>query len=100
MIVDYDRAWLRLKRVIGDTGSPGQKDLAVAMADLEVECMLDDDNPPPEATVATTKRATTAADDSVAGMPITENPLLAQEARNGTGNSSNISSNGSRHPVR
>jgi len=79
MLVDYERAWLRLKRVIGEKRSHGQKDLAVAMADLEVECMLDDDNPPPLATV---KQATTAADDSVAGMP-PKNPLLAQEARNG-----------------
>ena len=101
MLVDYERAWLRLKRVIGEKRSHGQKDLAVAMADLEVECMLDNDNPPPEATVAQPKRATTAADDSVAGMPTTENPLRAQEASDGSADSSNISrSNGSKHPVR
>ena len=89
MLVDYERAWFRLKRVVGEKRSHGQKDLAVAMANLEVECMLDDDAAPPE---ATTSRATTAADDSVTGMPTT-NPLLAQEARNGNSREEN-------HPVR
>lgn len=79
MLVDYERAWFRLKRVVGEKRSHGQRDLALAMANLEVECMLDNDEPPPEATVA---RPISEADASAPVMPPT-NPLLAQEARNG-----------------
>jgi len=80
MLVDYERAWFRLKRVIGDKRSHGQRDLALAMANLEVECMLDNDEPPPEATVRGPLRK---ADASGSGMSDNTNPLLAQEARNG-----------------
>ena len=80
MLVDYERAWFRLKRVIGDKRSHGQRDLALAMANLEVECMLDNDEPPPEATARGPLRK---ADASVAEMSDNKNPLLAQEARNG-----------------
>jgi hypothetical protein len=79
MLVDYERAWLGLKGKIAEKRSHGQKDLAVTMANLEVEHMLDNDAAPPE---ATQERATTEPDSSDAGMPTT-NPLLAQEARNG-----------------
>lgn len=80
MLVDYERAWFRLKRVVSEKRSHGQRDLALAMANLEVECMLDNDDPPPEATVT---RPITGADTSVPAMPTTPNPLLAKEARNG-----------------
>lgn len=80
MLVDYERAWFRLKRVVGEKRSHGQRDLALAMANLEVECMLDNDEPPPEATVAA--RPLPEADTSAAAMPESKNPLLA-EARNG-----------------
>lgn len=80
MLVDYERAWFRLKRVIGDKRSHGQRDLALAMANLEVECMLDNDEPPPEATV---NRPLSEADASAPVMPDNNNPLLAEEARNG-----------------
>jgi hypothetical protein len=82
MLVDYERAWFRLKRVVSEKSSHGQRDLALAMANLEVECMLDNDEPPPEATAAV--RPLTGADKSASAMPISANPLLAQEARNGT----------------
>ena len=81
MLVDYERAWFRLKRVVSEKRSHGQRDLALAMANLEVECMLDNDEPPPEATV--TKRPLSETDASVPVMPDRTNPLLAQEARNG-----------------
>lgn len=80
MLVDYERAWLRLKRVVSEKRSHGQRDLALAMANLEVECMLDNDVPPPEATV---DRPLSEADASAAVMPDNKNPLLAKEARNG-----------------
>jgi hypothetical protein len=74
MLVDYERAWLELKGKIAEKRSHGQKDLAVTMANLEVEHMLDHDEAPPE--------ATTGSDSSDTGMP-NPHPLLAQEARNG-----------------
>lgn len=80
MLVDYERAWFRLKRVVSEKRSHGQRDLALAMANLEVECMLDNDEPPPEATVS---RPLTEVDKSAAAMPANTNPLLAQEARHG-----------------
>ena len=90
MLVDYERAWFRLKRVVGEKRSHGQRDLALAMANLEVECMLDNDEPPPEATVA--RRPISGADASASVMPTSTNPLLAQEARNGNKQT--------KHPVR
>lgn len=81
MLVDYERAWFRLKRVVSEKRSHGQRDLALAMANLEVECMLDNDEPPPEATAAV--RPLSGADVSASVMPVSTNPLLAQEARNG-----------------
>ena len=90
MLVDYERAWFRLKRVVGEKRSHGQRDLALAMANLEVECMLDNDEPPPEATV--TNRPLSGAESSVPAMPTSKNPLLAQEARNGNKQD--------KHPVR
>ena len=87
MLVDYERAWFRLKRVIGDKRSHGQRDLALAMANLEVECMLDDDLPPPEATVGSNSSETEGplrrSDTSDDGMPVSKDPLLAKEARDG-----------------
>lgn len=88
MLVDYERAWFRLKRVIGDKRSHGQRDLALAMANLEVECMLDDDAPPPEATVVSSTSSDTEgplrrSDESGTGMPVSTDPLLVKEARNG-----------------
>jgi hypothetical protein len=80
MLVDYERAWLKLKRVVSEKRSHGQRDLALAMANLEVECMLDNDEPPPEATAT---RPLSAADTSAPVMPDNKNPLLAQEARHG-----------------
>lgn len=85
MLVDYERAWFRLKRVIGEKRSHGQRDLALAMANLEVECMLDHDEPPPESLEYQKQNhrplPSTAA--SVESMSNGHNPLLAKEARNG-----------------
>lgn len=39
-VVDYERAWLRLKEVIGEKGSHGQRDLFTEMAGIEVECSI------------------------------------------------------------
>ena len=81
MLVDYERAWFRLKRVIADKRSHGQRDLAVAMANLEIECSLDQEDPPTEA--VSTNRPLSEADASASVMPTQPNPLLAKEARNG-----------------
>jgi hypothetical protein len=82
MLVDYERAWLRLKAVIDEKRSHGQRDLHAAMAKLEVECMLDHDHeavPTPSSTRATTDRPSRTD-----GMPGQTDPLAAEEASNGT----------------
>lgn len=84
MLVDYERAWLELKRTIGEKRSHGQSELAVAMADLEVKFMLDNDVPPPDSSAA--KQATTDADQvSAAGMPSNQ-PTTSVGGRNGSSN--------------
>lgn len=42
MIVDHERAWLRLKAVIVAKRAHGQKDLLAEMARIEVECEVNE----------------------------------------------------------
>lgn len=38
MVVDYERAWLRLKSVINAKNSHGKRELFEAMTQIELEC--------------------------------------------------------------
>lgn len=40
-LVDYERAWLRLKVVIAEKPSHGKRDLFESMGEIEVECLMD-----------------------------------------------------------
>ena len=40
--VDYERAWLMLKREIVQKKSHGQRDLSVKMAEIEVACEVEE----------------------------------------------------------
>ncbi len=42
MLVDFERAWLEMKRLIVSKKSHGQRDLLTAMARIEVESELDE----------------------------------------------------------
>lgn len=57
MLVDFERAWLALKREIISKKSHGQRDLLTRMAEIEVESQLDvdtfDDRPYPNGNGAT-----------------------------------------------
>lgn len=41
-VVDHERAWLKLKAAIVQKGSHGKRDLLATMAEIEVECSVDD----------------------------------------------------------
>jgi hypothetical protein len=43
-VIDYERAWIRLKAVIVEKGSHGQRDLLAEMGRIEVECAAADDS--------------------------------------------------------
>lgn len=51
MLVDYERAWLALKKGILEKPSHGQRDLMTLMAEVELECQVDDNgyDPTPKA---------------------------------------------------
>ena len=84
MLVDYERAWLRLKAVIDEKRSHGQRDLHAAMARLEIDCMLDHDTEAVPTPTPRSTRATTERPARTTGMPGQTTPLAAEEARNGT----------------
>lgn len=85
MLVDYERAWFRLKRVVGEKRSHGQRDLALAMANLEVECMLDHDEPPPESLEYQKQNDRPLSTPAVSEVDMSNDKThyLSKEARNG-----------------
>jgi len=42
VLVDYERAFLRLKEVVISKKSHGQKDLLAAMAQIELDCRVEE----------------------------------------------------------
>lgn len=42
MLVDYERAWLELKREVVSKNSHGKRDLLARMAEIEVESEIDE----------------------------------------------------------
>ena len=85
MLVDYERAWLRLKREIDSKRSHGSRDLHALLNRLEVECMLDDDPGVHGRRTEGPLRADPAEARSD-GMPARSTPLAARGGSNGRRN--------------
>jgi hypothetical protein len=80
MLVDHERAWLRLKAEIDKKRSHGQRDLHALLNRLEVECMIDDD---PGVIRRRTEGPLPPEPARSGDMPTRSTPLAAQGGSNG-----------------